>query len=82
MLVLALADVEPGAIAADYAVSRAIEEDGGAEIAAFLAERGTTGEQLILDTLASIDVEATLRRGGATGEDFARVRARLRADGG
>ena len=73
VLVLAIAGVEPESIAADYALSPADDQTD-----AFLAERGTTGEQVILDTLASVDVEAILRRGGATEADFDAVRERLR----
>ena len=49
-------------------------EDEGAEISAFLAERGTTTAEVIETTLSSLDVEATLRGGGLTDEDLAALR--------
>jgi protein-tyrosine phosphatase len=88
MLLLALAGVEPEAIAADYALSREHlralyaargEDDQGAIIDRYLAERGTTVEEVALDTVRSIDAVATLRRGGATDEELQAVRARLGA---
>lgn len=89
MLVLALAGVEPEAIAEDYALSadrlRARyaargEEDQSEMIERHLAEQGTTVEEVMLETVRSIDAEAVLRAGGATDEDFARIRERLRGD--
>ena len=87
MLLLSLAGVEPEAIAADYALSRERlrplyatrgEDDQGAIIDRYLADRGTTIEEVALDTVRSIDAEATLHRGGATDEELQTVRARLR----
>jgi hypothetical protein len=86
LLVLALAGVEPTAIAADYALSdegvhaRAAElglEDEAAASRAFLAERDTSANDLILATLAALDVEAYLRRAGLSGDELDAVRARL-----
>jgi protein-tyrosine phosphatase len=86
MLLLALAGVDAERIAADYALSterlRARyaargEDDQGPELEAFLAARGTTAAKVLIDTLASVDVEGLLRAGGLTGAQIAAVRARL-----
>lgn len=86
MLVLALAGVEPEDIAADYALSRERlgvlygargEEDQAPMIEAFLRERGTTAEQVIVDTLAELDVEAVLQDGGLSKPEIERLRARI-----
>jgi protein-tyrosine phosphatase len=86
LLVLALADVEPAAIAADYALSdagvreRATElglDDEAATSSTFLAERGTTASDLILATLAALDADAYLRRAGLGDEELDAVRGRL-----
>jgi hypothetical protein len=87
MLVLALADVEPEAIAEDYALSAGRlrakyaaygEDDQTAAIDRYLSEQGTTTRDVALDTLHTIDAEAVLRRGGASEDDLAAVRERLR----
>ena len=87
LLLLALAGVAPEAVATDYALSgerlRARyaalgEPDQGELLEAFLAQRGTTAEALVVALLAELDVEAYLRAGGLTGEDLAALRARLR----
>jgi protein-tyrosine phosphatase len=89
VLVLALAGVEPEAIAADYALSderlRPLylsrgDEDEAPKIAAFLRDQGTTATELIVELLAGFDVEATLREGGLTAADIAALRHRLLAD--
>lgn len=86
MLVLALARVEPDAIAADYALSderlRPLylsegEEDEGPKIAAFLQDEGTTATDLIVELLTTFDVEATLCAAGLEAEDVAALRRRL-----
>jgi protein-tyrosine phosphatase len=86
MLVLALAGVSAEHIAADYALSYERlpalyaargEEDQRPSIEAHLAERGTTVEEVLIDTLRSIDVEEVLRAGGSTDEELAAVRSRL-----
>jgi protein tyrosine/serine phosphatase len=86
MLVLALACVEPEAIAADYALSderlRPLylsrgEADEAPNIAAFLRDQGTTATELIVDLLTGFDVEATLLAGGLDPEDVAALRRRL-----
>jgi protein-tyrosine phosphatase len=86
MLVLALAGVEPDAIAADYTLSderlRPLylsrgEADEAPKIAAFLREHGTTATELIVDLLAEFDVEATLREAGLSEDDLAALRRRL-----
>jgi protein-tyrosine phosphatase len=90
MLVLALAGVEPETIAADYAISderlRALylsrgEEDEAPMIAEFLRGQGTTATELIIDLLATLDVEATLVGAGVEAEDVAALRRRLVPDG-
>jgi len=86
MLVLALAGVAPAEIAADYALSdgrlRALylsrgQPDEAPGIAEFLRGHGTTATELIVDLLASFDVEAALREGGLTEAELAALRARL-----
>jgi hypothetical protein len=86
LLVLALVGVEPEAIAADYALSSERvslllvdrgEPDHVPEVEAFLADRGTTGAQLVADLVAEVDVEAALRAGGLGDDDVAALRARL-----
>jgi protein tyrosine/serine phosphatase len=86
MLLLALVGVPAEVIAADYALSYERlparysargEEDQGPLVRSFLEERGTTAETLIVELLASLDVEAHLRRGGLTEHDVAALRRRL-----
>jgi protein-tyrosine phosphatase len=85
-LLLALAGVEPEAIADDYALSSPRvglllaelgEPDHVPEVEAFLAGEGTTGARLIVALLREVDVEATLRAGGLGDDDVAALRARL-----
>jgi protein-tyrosine phosphatase len=71
MLLLALAGVDPEEIAADYALSPATEADD------FLGGEGTSARELIVSTLAGLDVAAQLRRGGLAEAELAAVRARL-----
>ena len=86
LVLLALADVEPDAIAADYtatteplrALAAAIgRPDEGPRIARTLADRGTTAEQVVLDTLRGFDAETYLLSAGGTGDDIAALRSRL-----
>jgi hypothetical protein len=86
MLVLALAGVDPGAIAADYVLSderlRPLylargEEDEAPKIAAFLRERGTSAGELIVELLAGLDVEATMLEAGLDPGDVSALRCRL-----
>jgi protein-tyrosine phosphatase len=86
LLVLSLAGVEPEAIAADYALSderlRPLylsrgQEDEAPGIAAFLRARGTTATELIVETLATLDVEATLAAAGFEAGEVAALRGRL-----
>ena len=86
MLLLALAGVEPEEIAADNGLSterqrrhyaEVGEQDQGPEIEEFLRREGTSAREVILSTLASVDVEARLREGGLRDEDTAALRARL-----
>lgn len=88
MLVLALAGVEPAAIAADYALSderlRPLylsrgEDDEAPKIAAFLRDRGTTASELIVDLLAHLDVEATMLEAGLEPANVIALRSRLGA---
>jgi hypothetical protein len=89
MLVLALAGVEPGAVAADYSLSderlRPLylsrgDEDEAPKIAAFLREQGTTATDLIVQLLAGFEVEANLLEAGLTSADVTALRRRLVAD--
>jgi protein tyrosine/serine phosphatase len=86
VLVLALAGVEPEAIAADYALSderlRSLylsrgEEDEAPKIAAFLREQGTTASELIVGLLAEFDVEGALREAGLKDAEVSALRGRL-----
>ena len=86
MLALALVGVEPAEIARDYGLSdgrlRQLylargEDDQGPMLERFLSERGTTAAAVIVETLAGLDVEATLLGAGLTAADVASLRARL-----
>jgi protein-tyrosine phosphatase len=86
MLLLALAGVAPEDVAADYALSAERlrsryawigEPDQGPELDRFLSDRGTCARELIVSMIGSIDIEATLRRGGLSGADIAALRERL-----
>jgi protein-tyrosine phosphatase len=86
MLLLSLAGVAPKDIAADYALSsRRLrsryeslgEPDQGPELEEFLTARGTSAQEAIESTLASVDIEATLRRDGLSDSDLAALRGRL-----
>jgi protein-tyrosine phosphatase len=86
MLVLALVDVAPEAIAADYGLSderlRPLylsqgQADEAPGIAEFLRRRGTTAGQVIAETLAALDVEAILLGSGLEQDDLSALRARL-----
>ena len=86
MLLLSLVSVAPEAIAADYALSgerlRARyaargEDDDGPLLESFLAERGTTAGELIVATLAGLDVAAHLRAAGLTDVELTALRRRL-----
>jgi protein-tyrosine phosphatase len=90
ILVLALASVEPEAIAADYAISderlRPLylsrgEEDEAPKIAAYLRdEHATTATDLILTLHADLDVESTLLAAGLEPDAVTALRHRLVAD--
>ena len=73
MLLLALVGVAPEAIAADYELSGPADDD----VRAVLAERRTTAGELIVETLAALDVETHLRAAGLTGEQLVRLGERL-----
>ena len=87
MLVLALAGVEPVAIAADYELSderlRPLylsrgQPDEAPAIAEFLRGQGTTATELIVEILATLDVEAVLSEAGLKEPEVAALRERLR----
>ena len=86
MLLLGLVGVAPDAIAADYVLSAERlkrryaalgEPDQGPELESFLAARGTDAAEVIRQTLAALDIEATLLGGGLTDGDLAALRERL-----
>jgi protein tyrosine/serine phosphatase len=86
MLLLALVGVPWDDIAVDYERSyermqnlfAALgEEDQRPVIEDYLAQQNTTAHVVILQILASIDVEACLRTGGLGDDDLAAVRQRL-----
>jgi protein-tyrosine phosphatase len=71
MLLLALAGVAPREIAADYCLSG---NDEGDE---FLAGRGTSASEVIVSTLAALDLEQALAGGGLSERSLAALRERL-----
>jgi protein-tyrosine phosphatase len=71
MLLLALAGVPAEEIAADYRLS------GNREGEEFLASQGTSSTEVILATLAELDVEGYLRAGGVSATDVTQIRQRL-----
>jgi hypothetical protein len=73
MLLLALAGVAPELIAADYELSGPADED----VERFLAGRGTSAGDLIVATLAELDVEGCLLDAGLTEIELAALRERL-----
>jgi len=73
MLVLALVGVAPEAIAADYELSGRADAD----VERFLTERGTSAADLIVATLAEVDVEADLLAAGLREAELAALRERL-----
>lgn len=86
MLVLALVGVEPETIAADHTLSderlRPLylsrgEEDEAPKIAEFLQSQGITASEVIVDTLAALDIEATLLGAGLKERDLLALRRRL-----
>jgi protein-tyrosine phosphatase len=86
MLLLALAGVNSEDIAADYSLSSErlkhryaalAEPDQGPLLEEFLAGRGTSAAELIVDTLASLHITEALRRGGLQANDIADVRERV-----
>ena len=88
LLLLALADVEPEAIADDYTLSveplRRLSAlvgrpDEQPALERVLASRGTTARASLLATLEELDVAAYLRDAGVAEENLASLRARLLA---
>jgi protein-tyrosine phosphatase len=86
LLLLALVGVAPDEIVSDYELSTervrplfaaSGEDDQGPEIQAILTRKNTSVRALLLDVLASLDVEAYLRAGGLADDDLAVLRARL-----
>ncbi|RSM58972.1 protein-tyrosine-phosphatase [Amycolatopsis sp. WAC 01376] len=86
LLLLALADVEPQAIAADYALSaealKALYAAMGTAdqqpfIQGVLEDRGTTVEEAVMTTLDGFDVEQYLLSAGVTSSELHSVRNRL-----
>jgi protein-tyrosine phosphatase len=86
LLLLALADVEPDAVAEDHHLTveplRALyalvgRQDDTDEVAGFLAARGTTAAAAVVATLEELDVDAYLRDAGVHDDDVAELRRRL-----
>jgi hypothetical protein len=71
MLLLALAGVAPEDILADYELSPDLERDE------LLAREHTSVHDVILGTLAWLDVDAYLLGGGLSPDDLAVMRKRL-----
>jgi protein-tyrosine phosphatase len=87
LLLLALADVEPRAITADYALSAEAlnalyaamgTADQQPFIQGVLADRGTTTEEAVMAALDGFDAEQYLLDAGVTGRELRSVRSRLR----
>jgi protein-tyrosine phosphatase len=88
LLLLALVEVKPEVIAADYEQSveprRALlaamgHDDDLASYHRALAEKGTTARAVVLSTLEEFDAETYLRSAGLSAEEVAWVRSRLLA---
>ncbi len=88
LLLLALVGVTAEDIAADYLLSthrlaplfaRLGQQDQGPVIEEFLARVGTSAREIIITTLAALDVDAYLRSAGVDDRDLAALRARLTA---
>jgi protein-tyrosine phosphatase len=86
LLLLALAGVAPSDIASDYELTavrlrplyaKLGQEDEAPLIDRRLQRENTSARQIILSTLAGIDIEAYLLGGGLSKEDLDAVRARL-----
>ena len=86
-LLLALAGVEPAAIAEDYTLSTARlrplltrlgRPDQAPQIEATLTEHGTTATSAVLDALDGLDVGACLTGAGMPASDVELVASRLR----
>ncbi|HVW42303.1 MAG TPA: tyrosine-protein phosphatase [Amycolatopsis sp.] len=86
LLLLALADVEPHAIAADYAMSaEALKalfaamsgDDQEPIIRTVLANKGATAEEAVLATLDGFDVEEYLLGAGVSSAELDSLRSRL-----
>ncbi len=86
MLLLALAEVPAEEIAADYALSHGRlaaryaargEEDQAPLLRAYLEERGTSAEAVIVELLGELDVEERLRAAGLAQRELAALRGRL-----
>jgi protein-tyrosine phosphatase len=86
LLLLALSDVTPDDIAADYELSakrlKALyaslgQDDYGPVAAEILRKKKTSARDTILTLLSSLDITARMRSAGLSGEDAAALRARL-----
>lgn len=86
LLLLALVGVAPEDIASDYELSNLSlrrlwaergEDDQCPVIEEILRRKNTSARALLLDILASLDVDAYLRTGGLSDDDLTAVRARL-----
>lgn len=86
LLLLALVDVDPEIIAADYDLTtaqlRALyaamgRRDEGPLLAQIFADQGTTAREATLATLEGFNVEEYLLAAGLDSTDLARVRSRL-----
>lgn len=75
MLLLALAGVAPDLIAADYELSGPADDD----VERLLSKRGTSAADLIVATLAELDVEACMLEAGLSEIELAGLRERLLA---
>jgi len=86
LLLLALVDVEPEAIATDYVLTteplKALfhalgRDDEGPLIERLLSQRGTTARDAVLETLDGFDAESYLLSAGVRPTDLAEIRRRL-----
>ncbi len=90
LLLLALVGVAAEDIAADYALSASGlaplfkllgQQDQGPMIEEYLVRTGTSARDVIISTLASLDVDGYLRAAGLGDGDLAALRARLLSPG-
>lgn len=80
LLILSLAGVEPAAIATDYELGQAsLPATESEAFVRIMTEHRTTARDAVFHVLDTVPIEETLRLGGLSDNDLARLRARLLA---